>query len=349
MKGLPCLSLFCEVPCRRKTLWWCGEGYTMRRGRFAVAVLLGLVFNVPGYAQGAGRSYTLTPYDVPTSMGNNTSLFDLQKGGQFAIGTYFSNKQNAFGVKRKKGTVTPFNLTDSFINFVIAVSPVAIVGSADLPNGKRVGTIWPHKRSAGVWKKALGISLPFPPSAQGPIIIDIENYKSTALLGLNARGDVVGAVQKQDFTFSGLAIIDGTISIFDYPGAQSTQAEGIRTDGTMVGTYTFNNTSHGFFRYPNGQFESFDVPQACETFIYDTNDKGDLAGAYREQPPSVDLDCASQQMRGYVLTRKDQLLVITFPRAGTTATEVQGLDEKGNIAGRFDDATGRHGFLGLLE
>jgi hypothetical protein len=54
-------------------------------------------------------------------------------------------------------------------------------------------------------------------------------------------------------------------------------------------------------------------------------------------------------MRGYVLTREDQLLVVTFPGAGTTATQVHGLDEQGNIAGRFDDATGRHGFLGVLE
>ena len=341
MKGLPCLSLFCEVPCRKKTLWWCGEGYTMRRGRFAVAVLLGLVFNVPGYAQGPGRSYTLTPYDVPTSVGNNTSLFDLQKGGRFAIGTYFSNKQNAFGVKRKKGTVTPFNLNDSFINFVIAVSPVAIVGSAELPNGKRVGTIWPRKPSSALWKKILSPSVPLPSSTQEPIVIDIENYNSTALLGLNNRGQVVGAVQRSDFTFRGFSIAEGSVVVFDYPGAQSTQAEGIRKDGTIVGTYTLDNVNHGFLLHPHGHFERFDVPQACETFIFDTNDAGDLAGAY--------VDCVSRQMRGYVLTRKDQLLVVSFPGAGTTATQVHGLDEHGNIAGHFDDATGRHGFLGVLE
>ena len=192
-----------------------------------------------------------------------------------------------------------------------------------------------------LWKKAVGTTVPSPSSVGDPIIIDIENYRGTALLGLNRRGHVVGTVQKADLTFRGLVIRNGAIAIFDYPGAQSTLAEGIREDGTIVGTYTLNNVKHGFILYPNGQFEPFDVPQACETFIFDTNDAGDLAGAY--------VDCASRQMRGYVRTRQGQLQVVTFPGVETIATEVQGLDEQGNIAGRFDDATGRHGFVGILE
>ena len=317
----------------------------MRKVKFAVGVLLGLVFNVPGYAQGPGRSYTLTPYDVPNNTGNNTSLFDLVKGDQFLVGTYFTNRQNAFGADQKKGTLTSYNIGDSFINYVVAVSTAGIVGSADFPGG-RVGTIWPRKPSAALWKKALGPAMPLPSSPREPIIIDIEDYNSTALLGLNNRGQVVGAVQRLDATFRGLVIAEATVVIFDYPGAQSTVAEGIRKNGTIVGTYTLDRVNHGFILHPNGQFEPFNVPQVCatfspETFIYDTNDAGDLAGAY--------MDCASRQMRGYVLTRKGQLLVVTFPRTGTTATHVQGLDNAGNIAGHFDDATGRHGFLGILE
>ena len=313
----------------------------MRSARLAIAVLLGLVFNVSGYAEESGRSYTLTLYDIPQNEGNNTSLFDVVKGGRFFIGTYFSNRQNAFGVNQKKGTLTSYNVGDSFINFAVAVSDTAVVGSTDLLDGKRVGMIWPRKPSSRLWKKVLSPAVPLPSSIQGPVVIDIDSYNSTALLGLNNRGQVVGAVQKSDFTFRGFSITQGTVAIFDYPGAQSTLAEGIRKDGTIVGTYMLNNVNHGFILYPNGQFEPFDVPQACETFIFDTNDAGDLAGAY--------MDCASRQMRGYVRTRKGQLQVVTFPGAETIATEVQGLDEQGNIAGRFDDATGRHGFVGILE
>jgi hypothetical protein len=313
----------------------------MRKARGAVAVLLGLVLIAPGYVQGQTRSYTLTPYDVPATEGNNTSLFDLLGKNQFIIGTYFSNRQNAFGAHPKREGLTDFNTGGSFVNFVVAISKVGVVGSVDLPNDRRVGTIWPRKSSSALWEKALGTTVSSSSSDREPIIVDIENYRGTALLGLNRRGHVVGAVQKADLTFSGFVIRNGALTIFDYPGAQSTQAEGIRKDGTIVGTYVMDNTSHGFLLHPNGQFTSFDAPQACETFIFDTNDAGDLAGAY--------VDCTSRQMHGYVFTGKAQFLIVTFPGEGTTATEVLGLDEQGNIAGRFDNATGRHGFLGVLE
>ena len=319
----------------------------MQRARFAIAVLLGLIFSVPGYARGPGQTYTLTPYDVPHNVGSSTSLFDLAKGGQFVVGTYFTNRQNAFNTNQKRGTLTLNNVGGNFVNFAVAISNVALVGSTDrLDDDKRVGTIWPRKPSFALWKKTLGPSVRFPSSTQEPIVIDIENYNGTALLGLNNRGQVVGAVQRSDLTFRGFSIAKGTVVFFDYPGAQSTFAEGIRNNGTIVGYYTLNNVNHGFLLHPNGQIKSFDVPQACETFIFDTNDAGDLAGAY--------VDCASRQRRGYVRTRKDQLIVVTFPGAGTTATEVQGLDEHGNIAGHFDvkiNATEqrRHGFLGVLE
>ncbi len=308
----------------------------MGSARFTIAVLLGLIFNGPGYADGPGRRYRLTRYDVPHTTGTNTSLFDLAKGGQVVIGTYFTHRQNAFSASQENGTFTPYDVDGSFVNFVIAVSDVALVGSADLPEGNRVGTIWPREPASALWKQA-----PLPASTQKPIRIDMDNYKSTALLGLNNHGHVVGAVQRADFTFRGFSLTEGKVVFFDYPNANSTRAEGIRHDGTIVGTYTRDNVNHGFILTPHGQFQPFDVPQACETFLFDTNDVGDLAGAY--------VDCASRQMRGYVLTNEKQLLVVTFPGAGTIATEVHGLDEHGNIAGRFDDATGRHGFLGILE
>lgn len=299
-----------------------------------------MIFSGLGHADAPGRRYRLTRYDVPHTTGTNTSLFDLAKGGRVVVGTYFTNRQNAFGANQKTRTFTTYNVNGSFVNFVIAISNVGLVGSADLPEGKRVGTIWPRKPWAALWKKTLSPVVPFSSLERNPIVIDIDSYHGTALLGLNNHGHVVGAVQRADFTFRGFSLTEGKITFYDYPDAQSTRAEGIRHDGTIVGTYTRNNVNHGFILTPHGQFQPFDVPQACETFLFDTNDVGDLAGAY--------VDCASRQMRGYVLTNENQLLVVTFPGAGTTATEVHGLDDQGNIAGRFDDATGRHGFLGIL-
>ena len=246
------------------------------------------------------------------------------------LGLISPSWQNAFTANQKRGTLTVNNVGGNFVNFAVAMKNAAIVGSTDLPivgsdppKERRVGTIWPSKLSPALWRRLLGLSVRLPSSTQEPIIIEIDNYNGTALLGLNNRGQVVGVVQRSDLTYRGFSIAKGTVVFFDYPGAQSTFAEGIRNNGTIVGTYTLNNVNHGFILHPHGQFKfkSFDVPQACETFIFDTNDAGDLAGAY--------VDCASRQRHGYVFTRKGQLIVVTFPGAGTTATEVQGLDEQG--------------------
>jgi len=320
-----------------------------------VVFLISLLFHVSAGADDEGRKhggYTLSPYDIPASLGD-TSLFDLEKGGRFIVGTYLgrcffnasSDCFNAFGFDQHDKSFTSYNVGKNFTNFVTALSDLAVVGSTDQPDGRRVGTIWPRKSSHGTWKKIMEPLLPSFPK-RGPIIIDINPFLGTSLLGVNNRGHLVGAVQKPDLTFRGFVIAEGQISIFNYPNAQSTLAEGIRKDGTIVGNYILNGRSHGFLRHPSGKkFVSFDVPNSCETAIYDTNDAGDLAGAY--------FDCVSQQVRGYVFTSKRQLIPIIHPGVGTFATEVRGLDEKGNIAGRFDTDIGgvkkRHGFIGLLK
>jgi hypothetical protein len=310
----------------------------MKKVISACVVVLCLFSHALASAKQKRQRYTLFRYDIPTTLGRDTSIFDLEQGGDFLIGTYFGDRLHAFSVDLRKESFTLYDVGNAFINFATAVSDLAVVGSIEQPDGRRVGAIWPRTSSPEAWGKILALLSPSLPQ-QGPIIIDISDYQSTALLGLNARGDLVGAVQKPDFTFRGFVIVEGQISVFDYPGAQSTLAEGIRQDGTIVGTYILNNRNHGFVLPPSGHFTTFAVPDACGTSIADTNERGDLAGSY--------VDCSSQQTRGYVFTRTQQLIPILYPGGETTQTEVFGLDEKGNIAGRFDTATGRHGFLGF--
>jgi hypothetical protein len=310
----------------------------MKKVISASVVVLCLLSPVLASAGQKGKGYTLSRYDIPPTLGSETSLFDLERGGDFLIGIYFGDRLHAFSVDLRAEAFTSYDVGNNFITFATAVSDLAVVGSTEQPDGRRVGTIWPRASSREAWGTILAPLIPSLPR-QGPLIIDISGYQSTALLGLNARGDLVGAVQRPDFTFRGFVIAAGQLSLFDYPAAQSTQAEGIRQDGTIVGTYTLNNRTHGFVLPPSGHFTTFDVPHACGTSISDTNERGDLAGSY--------VDCGSQQTRGYVFTRAQRLIPIIYPGGDTTQTEVLGLDERGNIAGRFDTATGRHGFLGL--
>ncbi len=322
-----------------------------------VIFLVSLFFYASVSAKQAGEGYTLFRYDIPTELGNNTSLFDLDEGGTI-VGTYFGGGfQHAFGSDQNDESITEYNVEGNFINFATAISDLAVVGSTEQPDGRRVGTIWPRDSSSKTWKKILEPLLPSLPKQGRPIIIDINPFLGTSLLGVNNRGHLVGAVQKLDSTSRGFVIAKGQISVFDYPGAQSTEAEGIRKNGTIVGNYVLNGRRHGFLLNPSGKkFASFDVDvggnkKACETFIYDTNDAGDLAGVYC-------VVCGCEQKRGYVFTRKQQLISITYPGVETTNTEVRGLDEEGNIVGLFDTETldsnnklikERHGFIGLLK
>ena len=135
----------------------------MKRARFAIVVLLGLVFTVPGYSQNLGRSYTLTPYDVPHTTGNNTSLFDLAKGGRVVIGTYFTNRQNAFGISQKKGTLTSYTL--AAVSSILLSLSVRLGSSAvpTPPMGSELGRYGPVSLRLGYGRKLSALPFPFPP------------------------------------------------------------------------------------------------------------------------------------------------------------------------------------------
>ena len=74
------------------------------------------------------------------------------------------------------------------------------------------------------------------------------------------------------------------ISTMDYPGAVSTIANGINSQGDIVGWYTDTaGKTHGFFLGRHG-FVSIDYPGACRTEAWAINPAGDIVGVYYEQP-----------------------------------------------------------------
>src|SRR5215831_18369799 len=59
--------------------------------------------------------------------------------------------------------------------------------------------------------------------------------------GVNAAGDIVGAVGIHGFLYSG-----GTFTPIDVPGAFSTAAQGINNNSQIVGSYRDSVGTHGF-------------------------------------------------------------------------------------------------------
>jgi hypothetical protein len=96
---------------------------------------------------------------------------------------------------------------------------------------------------------------------RGTLIGSVDN--------LNPAGAISGISIDANNVFHGyLRTPDGTITVFDAPGAgtgpnQGTQCSGINEAGTIVGLYIdSSNVNHGFLRASGGTFTTFDVPGA---------------------------------------------------------------------------------------
>jgi hypothetical protein len=70
------------------------------------------------------------------------------------------------------------------------------------------------------------------------------------------------------------------LTTFDVPGPTNTTIPvGISQEGEIAGTYLdSNNVTHGFLRYRDGTFTTFDVPDAASTFPKAINSKGEIIG-----------------------------------------------------------------------
>jgi hypothetical protein len=83
--------------------------------------------------------------------------------------------------------------------------------------------------------------------------IDAPNAEAfgTQLSGINPQGDIVGFQDYPTaaFVFHGFLLSDGTFTVFDVPGANSTTPRAVSPSGNIVGTYCITTPTyacHGF-------------------------------------------------------------------------------------------------------
>ena len=125
------------------------------------------------------------------------------------------------------------------------------------------------------------------------------------------------------------------ISTIDYPDAVLTIANGINSQGDIVGWYQdTGGKTHGFFLGIGG-FVSIDYPQATYTDTWAINSAGDMAGGYID---------SKNIAHGYVL-RNGTFTPIDVP--GATFTAAFGINSEGDIVGHYGvPPTGKmNGFL----
>ena len=168
----------------------------------------------------------------------------------------------------------------------------------------------------------------------------------------NHRGQIVGFYTDTNIVPHGfLRTPEGHIISFDAPGAglgfdlnQGTVAYSINDSGVIAGQYQDSNyLFHGFVRFRDGSFSTFEAPGAGTGAFQGTlglaiNSEGDVTGYYLD---------TNNVAHGFLRDR-DRGTIITFdaPGAGPFGTVPQAINPEGEITGYFEDNNNvAHGFL----
>jgi uncharacterized membrane protein len=134
-------------------------------------------------------------------------------------------------------------------------------------------------------------------------------------------------------------LADGpTFTQIDFPGAASTQTEGITANGDLVGGYvSADNSTHGFLR-TRGEFISIDFPGAAYTYVFGISPRGDIVGCY-----AATLN-GSGPNHGFVLSRDGVFTSVDFP--GAIWSRGKGMNSRGDVLGVYTLADNlRHTFV----
>jgi hypothetical protein len=194
----------------------------------------------------------------------------------------------------------------------------------------------------------LGLLLSTTATGQTYTTIDYPGACGTIATAINSAGTMVG-----DFGFScktpevihGYIWSQGAFTRIDYPGATSTRPLGINDSGDIVGWYrnSKGGNDRGFL-FSGGAFTPIDVPGASQTHPIGIDSVGTISGSYCKGGNSCyNSYYPAEALHGFLFSG-GVFVTIDFP--GALATEVWGHDRAGQIAGRYQDASGFfHAFL----
>jgi uncharacterized membrane protein len=206
---------------------------------------------------------------------------------------------------------------------------------------------------------------------------------TTNAMGINSRGDIVGAFSNSTGTH-GYLLSDGQFTTIDYPGAVYTDARGINSRGEIVGSYRMSGEPavnfHGYLRTRWGDFINVDFPGHTNTIAQRITHNGLILGCRHDAD-------TMETMRGVTINARDQsqfheidefasmnngatpdasLIVglytemdtargrgyllygdtfIPFDVPDSTFTAAWDVSPGGEVVGVFRNATGFHGFL----
>jgi hypothetical protein len=121
-------------------------------------------------------------------------------------------------------------------------------------------------------------------------ILNYPNSLRTSALGVNDRGEVVGAYSLFSLTSASYLYQDGNYVPLGAPGDPNgyTQANAINNRGEIVGNVQISVRAppHGWLD-ENGTVSDHDVPGSGQTSLNGVNDYGDIVGCWGGRPNGI--------------------------------------------------------------
>jgi probable HAF family extracellular repeat protein len=298
----------------------------------AAVVLVTLAFLPYVIGMPSVISYTFTTIDDPAANildGEQTEAAAINAEGDI-VGN-FGPRQGKHGFLYHQGTFTNFDVPGALYTFPTGINSAGQIVGTFIDGIGQHGFLY----SGGVFTQ---IDVP---GATNPNLLP----GATSANGINAAGQIVGNfdVVTTDHRASTHAFIydNGVFTIFDFPGAYSTQAFAINSAGDIVGGMALPGVggASGFI-YSRGTFTPISNPNATApngnllTVANGINERGDIAGFFTDVGA----------YRGFVYDH-GTFTTLDFPPGGDIPMIPLGINNSGSIVGYFNSVNGHHGFL----
>jgi Bacterial Ig-like domain (group 2)/Putative Ig domain len=259
---------------------------------------------------GAAPSYSFSEFDVPGSCTSSctTSVGGINDSGVVS-GEYYVGV-TGYGFEFNGATYSSYSAPGADSTAFAGINNLGQVVGSEFSYSTNTGSVFLY--AGGTYQQ---LNLP-------------SSVQATAF-AINDNGDIVGwSYSTFQSPASGFAIVNAQYIPMNYPGAASTTPYGITNNGTIIGDFQATpSTPEESFIYQNGTYT--DLGLCCVRGI---NQAGEIVGFDPNSSTSM------------FLLANGQKTTIQVPGATNFVIPV-GINDVGQIAGTYADATGEHGFI----
>ncbi|MGO9948891.1 MAG: hypothetical protein ACLPWG_18810 [Steroidobacteraceae bacterium] len=210
----------------------------------------------------APDGHITTPIVDPDDNTRTTVLRAVNDEGVIA-GFYGANVSNGFLLTEGKFRTVDFpGAVSTLLRGINNLGDVSGTYSIVDLNADEFGFIIPRRGPAISFKLA-------DPTGTGIVVGGINDLRQLVGYYTDATSTLVGFLRQPSGQF---------VSII-FPGALSTQVDGINDCGIVVGVWGDGSTAHGFYGRP-GNLHSVDLPGVVATFTQGINNEGRIVGRY---------------------------------------------------------------------